>query len=353
LLSRVASLMASDICPSISRRDVEIVGGNRFTSRLPGEERGRITARLVIQLSVVSDYLFIGSGREHLHELEKLAKDQGLLRLPPEELIRRVSHALRGSGVIKDFFRVFNPFTGRVQPAIPGSSLKGAARSRLELASSGDRVVAGFLYPGSSVAPLQSLPRPGMHGWRHARIWCESVAEARRKPTSSPISVEDDLFGSVLREIDLVLSSRVSFATLYPVDPGLDCRVVSLDHGERVCAVERGAVFRGEVLAVNVSKEELGLLLYSLGQDKLLCGKEPLLLMGASKYRCRVANNKRVSFGVVKLDVESIDTGPWGGQLGGNVDSIVRDALNQAFSAYPGLRKCFDEAERRLRLEPC
>ncbi|HIP65965.1 MAG TPA: hypothetical protein EYH08_05545, partial [Pyrodictium sp.] len=63
--------------------------------------------------------------------------------------------------------RVKECYNVRGRPAIPGSSLKGAVRSRIELASSGDHVPAAFLYDSGA---LKTLPGVGAHGWRHARI---------------------------------------------------------------------------------------------------------------------------------------------------------------------------------------
>ena len=103
-----------------------------------------VTAKFKIRVTVISNYLFIWSGK----------------------------FIGRGSMRIKEHYSV------RRRPAIPGSSLKGAVRSRIELASIGDRVPAVFLYDSGA---LKALPEVGVHGWRHARIWCESVFEEREE----------------------------------------------------------------------------------------------------------------------------------------------------------------------------
>lgn len=344
--------LCRELRPRISR-----VLAAKPVPRLPGEPSGeRFTVRVQVSLRVVSDYLFIGSGSERLRGLEEALQGlEGKLAGDPREVMRVASGAVRGLEPIKDFYRARNPATGRTQPAIPGSSLKGAVRSRIELASRGDKVVAGFLYPPDNQGVVTRLPPRGTHGWRHTRIWCESVAETR-EPEGVP-TVLEDLFG--LASGELSMQSRVLFNTLYPVDPGLDCKVVALDHGERVCAVERGAAFHGEILAVNASPGELGLLFYGLGLDKPLCGKRPRILLGASKYRCRRVAGRPRSFGIVEVSVESLTPAPWSMEQwsrwarGRPVEELVRDAVEQALNGYPGLPRCFDEVERRLRLEPC
>lgn len=346
-----------EICRELRVKEATVAGVDRSISRLSGEELERFTLKLLVSLKVVSDYLFIGSGRVARRGLE-----EALGRVRGIENISSVDNALRAAGQavtrvmpVKDFYRVFNPYSGRVQPAIPGSSLKGAVRARIELASRGKIVVAGFLYPGPDTDVLQQLPPIGVHGWRHARIWCESVAEIRRMEKLP--SIADDLFG--MAQYGHSLGSRVFFGTLYPVDSKLECQELLLDHNERVCAVPKGAIFRGEIVAVNVDVKELGLLFYGLGLDKLLCGKRPWILLGASKYRCRTVGSSRKTFGIVEVSVENIVPAPWSHMewskwaTGKSVEEIVRGAVERALEAFPGLPKCFDEVERRLALEPC
>ena len=346
-----------EICRELRVKEATVAGVDRSISRLSGEELERFTLKLLVSLKVVSDYLFIGSGR-----VAKRGLEEALGRVRGIENISSVDNALRAAGQavtrvmpVKDFYRVFNPYSGRVQPAIPGSSLKGAVRARIELASRGKIVVAGFLYPGPDTDVLQQLPPIGVHGWRHARIWCESVAEIRRMEKLP--SIADDLFG--MAQYGYSLGSRVFFGTLYPVDSKLECQELLLDHNERVCAVPKGAIFRGEIVAVNVDVKELGLLFYGLGLDKLLCGKRPWILLGASKYRCRTVGSSRKTFGIVEVSVENIVPAPWSHMewskwaTGKSVEEMVRGAVERALEAFPGLPKCFDEVERRLALEPC
>jgi hypothetical protein len=354
----VAALAPQNICQNPSVRRVRVLGAEKPRDRVPGAEG--VNVSISVEFRVVSDYFFIGSGRESFAGLEKAARTQ------PQSFEDAVSLARRMQGArpVKDFYRVLNPFTGRKQPAIPGSSVKGAVRSRIELAcrdGKDGKVVAPILLPPNNQGIPRSLPPKGAHGWRHARIWCESVFEVR-EPEKIPTILED-LFG--LASPDLSMQSRVLFNTFYPVDEGLDCNPVELDHGEVLCAVGKGAAFRGTIIVYNASPEDLGLLLYGLGQDKLLCGKEPRLLMGYSKYRCRTSTRRTVSFGIVSVKINEIKPDPlsedkWinmieeiGVRDRSSIEEIVRALVEKTLATYPGLPRCFDEAERRLQLEPC
>ena len=346
-------------CKSLNPKRARVITAQTPSPRLPPENNGRVSLRLILSVTVVSDYLFIGSGREELVGIKLGTLD--LNRLGANEVYGLARQLGSRAASVKGFFKTMNPVTKRLQPAIPGSSLKGAARARIELASRATRekpeVIAPFLY---DTGALSSPPPRGRHGWRHVRIWCESIGETRVKETAQP-SIHEDLFGFVGGEFSL--QSLVHFGTLYPVDDNLDCVPLELDHKERLCAVTKGATFRGEIIAYNVTAEYLGLILYSLGLDKVLCNKEPRILLGSSKYRCRNVlrgpyRGKR-SFGVVKTGIEDVEIAPWSRDywrelgLGSNVDEIVKNALKRALSAYPGLPRCFDEVECRFQLEPC
>ncbi len=339
-------------------RTPEVVEVAEPASRIPGEGSG-FTLRVGLRLRVLSDYLFIWSGRVKPYGIERVLNrlrgraPEGRLR----DVFRWPSEMLWGAEPVKDFYRVVNPRTGRLQPAIPGSSLKGAARARIELASLGEkgRVVADFLYSSSNDGVV-TLPPRGAHGWRHARIWCESIAEKRIR--GDKLSVVEDIFGAVRQRS--AFQARALFGTFYPVDPRLDCRLLRLDHGENVCAVPRGTVFEGEIRLVNVAPEEAGLVLYGLGFDKLLCRREPHILLGYSKYRCReLREGRKILMGVVGVEAAGFTPAPWDRErwlnsIGGDSPvGTARRLVEAAVSRYPGLRPCFDEVSRRLKLEPC
>jgi len=300
-----------------------------------------VTARLRVRVTVVSDYLFIGSGR-FLVPWEELRRVVGaIVRATRVEQVLYHGSRVRGLRRVKEFYSVGG------KPAIPGSSLKGAVRSRIELASTGDRVPAVFLYDSGA---LKALPEVGVHGWRHARIWCESVFEERVRKTG--YTVLEDIMGVAGGGFEAI-GSRVYFGDLKLISRH-SYEVVVLDHNEAVQAMPRGSVFEGEILVQNLEMDELGLLFYGLAQDKrLYCNRDPLMLLGAFKYRCRVRQDtgKRVEFGVVRVDVVGVEYAPWS-RVKLPLHELLRRSLGEAFNNY-SLRKCFDEVERKRMIEPC
>ena len=113
----------------------------------------------------------------------------GFLRLiiDEEELRRRASLAKNRA----DLERLVREFSEKIQedyaqfvmkagtPVVPGSSVKGNVRSRLELSFSpkGYEVRCCLIAVGGPLQP----PQPGQHGWRHFSIWEKSLRFPRDK----------------------------------------------------------------------------------------------------------------------------------------------------------------------------
>lgn len=345
---------------SASVRTVE-----RHTDRLVGDEDHCATLKLGIRVRVMDDYLLVARGSPELVNLDELARRLSGVRGGFQNrlsAIRRAVADLGGLVLAKRMYRC-----GGV-PCIPGSTLKGAVRSRIELGALGrqgnGKVLADMLYDRG---PLQALPPKSRHGWRHARIWCESVFEARVREQWGA-SVLEDLMGTAQREY-FSLGSRVYFPDAKAVgERGYSTALLMLENDELVEAVSRNTVFEGELVLNNVSLEDLGVILYGLGLDKKYsCGGKAGLLVGAFKYRARqvkgifdefrkkwVPRNAKVCFGAVEVSLTSISYAPWSRcRWGDEVDEVAKKALNRARRAYPELRFCFDEVGRRDQLSGC
>ncbi len=250
---------------------MEVKRGKPFDRIFFGDAHG------VLELEAVArSFLFIGSGRFSLHV--------------DKEIVEKLKYAARMN--FKNFLdiadkvssRMFFEYKGLVyiggRLAIPGSSIKGAVRSRLELMFHvfDDVVPACFIVQGHL---MKRPPKKGESGWRHHKIWKDVVFEYRDTCSATGVDYFEDI--SVCPVCDIFgtsgLSSRVFFDDFYASDNSV-VRMV-LDHNDKIEAVKENTVFTGSI-SLDVNEEELGLL--SIGMN-LLSGKP--ILIGYSKYRVR------------------------------------------------------------------
>jgi hypothetical protein len=208
------------------------------------KERNRLSGlsgALIFSARVI-DPVHVGSGGPSLKGLEGFAKGEG-------REIEGVEEAL-------DVIRIGG------KPAIPGSSLKGAVRSRLELTFRG--------YNGSVPSCFSVIGDVKIPSWRHREIY-RSSSENRGPPC-------DYLrYGTVCKVCDIFgapgLASRVHFPNLIFGDED----EISSDLG-RIVVIPRGAESEGALLFQGMEPYELGLVLIGMGNLK------PLLI-GRGKYR--------------------------------------------------------------------
>lgn len=302
----------------------------KFTDRQdPSLMIGELSATVT-----ASSYLFISSGSskpiiKDLDELLKLIPDVSKASLG---LAEKVASSVPPRWDYVDPMSVFNGH--RYLPYIPGSSLKGAIRSRVEMLLSSSCFRVGY-------QPLREPPRHG-HGWRHAKIWKPegvSVAVVRRPPPCDLNRSEDvcpvcDVFGAP------GLASRVLFGSFMPVDFQLDD--LDLDHNERVKAVKQGSVFRGSI-HFSLKLQELGLLFIGmrLHEDR------PILL-GKSKYRLRLRlpSREQVVFGRAKIGLDAI-------KLARIPQGSMDERARRLFEVYydNGIRYLIDRAKHGEKLD--
>lgn len=180
------------------------------------------------------------------------------------------------------------------QPVIPGSSIKGNIRSRLELSF---RPKDGYVRSCfiRARAPLTEEPLRGMHGWRHFKIWGGVLFEERGLPCDlirmDKICLICDLFGTT------GLKSLIDFSDFIGDGYAEDMlEQLSLEYGMNLIAAKPGSRFNGKITFYNLSPSEIGLLLIGMR-----VGKSALL--GRLKYRHRISG---LTFGKVRYDVRAI-----------------------------------------------
>ncbi len=238
---------------------------------------------------------------------------------------------------------------------IPGSTIKGHLRSRLELIPSKDRKAISCMH--TATQPITESPKPGTHGWRHAKVWGSSIAEYRGEPCN-PLATEDyticvvcDLFGAP-GVVGRVMPSNFCC--------GRDAyEKKDLPYGERVYAIKPNTVLRGSIHFSSLRVEELGILLVSMGITRGKTEGVPLLI-GKHKYayrdmgkavfgvsRIRAPHRfkdffKKMGLDVVEKDFEASCEGPC-------LQNLIDKAIDEALRKHQQLEWLhgFSEAEER------
>ncbi len=230
-----------------------------------------------VTLRVADDsYLYIGSGDFELQVPRERIKSARTI-----SELRALSNQVRVE--YSDFIRI----GGKI--AIPGSTLKGVVRSRLEMLLKDSCFIRGR-------GPIRELPRKGTHGWRHVRVWEECVTKEKRSTcdlsrsglvANVVICPVCDLFGTA------GLVSRVYFGNFYMTKGGIER--INLEYDEKVVAVTPKSEFVGEIALRGVTIEELGLILIGLR----VLDKKPIMV-GKHKYRrVKDSQGRELTFGRV------------------------------------------------------
>lgn len=280
-----------------------------------------------IEVDIVAEsYLYIGSGFKSMpanlvEELKKAIKsDKSVenLRSAISTISTRVFKEYEAPVVVK----------GRL--VIPGSSVKGNVRSRLELSfvPKGDQIRACLIRAGDY--PIEP-PSRGMLGWRHFRIWEKSLKFIREGPCDytrmQNVCLLCDLFGTA------GLAGLIHFSDFE--GPSISSAMpLSLPVGESLLVAKPGSVFSGHVMFMNVKPWELGLLFYGMGLRNKAIGRP--VLLGKHKYR-RYGD---VKLGIVRYRVKrlqlsklssplkvAVEVKPEGSVEGENLERAVNAAL--------------------------
>ena len=211
---------------------------------------------LNIEMEVVSEYLHVGSG---VYDVEIIK--------PLDNISQLVDKALKGE--IPDLSNYFSPVTHEMNKylgkiVIPGSTVKGLVRSRLELSINEACYIVS----------------------RNSNNFSQRYRQIFRNPQ---FKRTDDPLRRVCPVCDLLgnsgLASRVSFSDLVMVQGKVDYVNV---HGEYYESVLKGSKFAGKVVYHSLKPIDLGMLLYGLG-FRLKGGKleGKVMLMGRFKFSDR------------------------------------------------------------------
>ena len=248
---------------------------------------------------LTKSYVHVGSGKTVLGVSKELVS-----AISKADTLERILRSIKNSrpGVTSTCLELIH-YGDRV--CIPGSSIKGIVRSRLELLSSpiNDEVESCFRVVGSP--PMLNPPPPGSQGWRHARIWWDAPSQDRIS-SCDPLSTGDyslcvicDIFGAP------GVASRVFFGNACTAEK-VGIRTEVLDHGECLELIPPNTMFLGEFSFTNLKPEELGLVLIGMGARS--DGNFTEILLGKSKYRLReISTGTKVELGRVIFRLRRIE----------------------------------------------
>ncbi|RLE63831.1 MAG: hypothetical protein DRN53_01630 [Thermoprotei archaeon] len=333
----------------------------RDTARDGTDSDARLSGTMVIEC-IPETYLHVGTGK-----LKLFIAPQVFDRVRKEREFSRIVNYMRGKPyLVKYDYAELVRFAGKL--CIPGSTVKGMCRSRIELLAISRDENVNFCFRFSSRTPPKEISK-GEKGWRHFRIWASATWEDRISQCN-PLKE-----GNVCRTCDLFgapgLTSRVFFGDLYSEEDIVIS--MELDHEEKIEAIPPGSSFRGEISFMCLRPEELGLILIGLGAKR--DGSFARVLLGRSKYRERIVvecpgkpelKNQKVRFGVVRFSLLNLRITEGYELLNLPPDRIehlvriyssttkltdlVRNLVKNAIDKYPEIRPDFsevDELERR------
>jgi hypothetical protein len=228
----------------------------------------------------------------------------------PEDRIRSMVWNERGNllgavGTISELLRLdYQPFCKRLDaPVIPGSTVKGNVRARIELSfrPRNEQVRSCFVEAGK-INEKQHWRHIGIWGKREERI----VPSGRRKELAGQCRFDPrqnelqcvclvcDLFGTT------GLAGLIRFSDF--MGRGAELKGEDFEFGLKLETAPVNSVFSGKIDFFNLKPEELGLLLLGMGIESGVDGKP--VLMGRLKYR----NHNRI--GQVKYRLDWLELSP-------------------------------------------
>jgi len=300
----------------------------------------------------LDSYVYIGSGLpsiavdldEFISRVRKSKSRESLERILMESEQR----------IIKDY-EAF-PVVGR-RLVIPGSSVKGNVRSRLELSFLPKNGYIRSCMVRASKQPVREPP-PGTHGWRHFRIWSRTLSFAREEACDYSKGREGvclicDLFGTTglqaLISFSDFIGVNIDYETLSPLE---------LTDGEKLKAAPPGSTFSGHIEFKSIKPAELGLLMYGMGLRNSREGRP--VLLGKHKYR-----RFGIVLGVVRyvidslklaefskpLEVYDINITPGSEVRDAVLDKLVKSLIEVAQKEFNGELADIDEVKELERVE--
>lgn len=300
------------------------------------------SGRIKVSLKSLS-YLHIGSGgrivldvvESKLKEIARRSRD-----------LREISKEIK----FKESLQFSSTSRGLT---VPGSTIKGNVRARLELSF---RNVEGKVESCFQKARILSTePAVGTQGWRHYRIWNEALREDRGPPCdytlNESVCLICNLFGTA------GLKGFIEFSDF--LQHNVSTEILKLPHEMELVVAKPGSHFIGHVDFYNLKPEEVGLMFIGMGLKDSRIGRP--VLLGRLKYRKKY---DAIEFGKVRYEIDSFELFKYSKTLrigdneisggkeisGDNINKIIKLLTDQALKTFPGL-SIIDEVERIEKIE--
>jgi len=285
-------------------------------------------------------YVHVGSGTEERvglpspEELELSVKTRGF---------EQAAHELSTSARVWTGHAAFASAGGK--PCIPGSSVKGNIRSRIELSLVSRNGLSRSCFIRASQPSLAQSPR----AWRHRKIWGAALSEDRGPPCDltrrgDGVCLLCDLFGTA------GLRGLVTFSDFVGEDVTLE-RIMTR-HGLRLMAAPVGSKFRGLVGFSNLRLYEVGLLLHGMGLIDSPRGR--IVMLGRLKYVGEIGGKTlgKVIYSVNALKASTLsepqpNLTPGEKIEGKELEDVVRDALSAAKKEFGEELRVVEEVVKR------
>jgi len=320
----------------------------QFTSR---SDLTGITGKLEVILRLI-DNIHVGSG-----ELKLKFRDSTVVKRLAQDLISKKDIVRVGIEASNLMFieQALVRVGGKV--CIPGSTIKGLIRSRLELMAGkrGNDIIASACL-SSAVPPPPKPPPIGSPGWRHARIWDKAISVLRE----SESYLEEEVIVDLCPICNLFgaphIMSRVFFSDFYCGDGCDISECVFTEYGMRLEILRPNTVLKGNIVLRGVTLEELGLLLIGIGFDgtefkPILIGRMKYAAEGFGKARFEVSKFVVSEYSInylksIDIELKRIDHHI---VIDDGLRRLLSIAFNEARKKFPDIEP-FSEAEEKDRL---
>jgi RAMP superfamily. len=252
----------------------------------PRDSYTGLSGVLKLKLKAIS-YIHVGSGAEAL-TIPSVGEVESMLRRGFDRAIEELNRKI-GSD-FQENIKVSK------KPCIPGSTVKGRTRSRIELSipPRGD---------GKQWSCFNKATFPQSRGkltaWRHRKLWDEKTVTQDRGPScdltlGNTVCLTCDMFGAA------GLQGLVYFND-FVGEPAM-LEKISGEFDMKLEAIRPGSELVGNIYFRNLSEARLGLLLYGLG----ICGTPSgsRILIGRLKYRRKLAGKEFGAAAFTLTDVQ-------------------------------------------------